>query len=179
MVAPERLSRFLSFLLRHKPPGYPLEFDERGFVLWDELLSVVRERFPEATESDLERVVQDSEKRRFERVGDRVRATYGHSFRVELGLEPVEPPHELFHGTARDLARNVLRDGLKPRDRQFVHLSPTIEEAIEVGKRRDPYPAVLVVDCPAAKAAGVAFYRSGPVFLAKEIPARFLSLLSR
>jgi len=95
---------------------------------------------------------------------------------VELGLEGVEPPAALYHGTARDLAETILREGLKPRGRQYVHLSASVEEAAAVGKRRDPAPTVLVVDSKAAHASGVLFYSSGPLFLAKEIPAKFLSL---
>ena len=31
---PERISRFLTYLLRHQPKEYPLVFDKRGFVDW-------------------------------------------------------------------------------------------------------------------------------------------------
>ena len=33
-LAPERLSRFLTFLLRHKPKDYPLAIDSEGFAPW-------------------------------------------------------------------------------------------------------------------------------------------------
>jgi putative RNA 2'-phosphotransferase len=105
-----------------------------------------------------------------------VRATYGHSFPVDLGIEPVEPPAELYFGTARDLAQSILHKGLKPRDRQFVHLSASLEDAEAVGKRRDPAPAIVVVDTRAARQADVAFYRSGPLFLVENVPPQFLSL---
>lgn len=108
-----------------------------------------------------------------------MRATYGHSFPVELGLESVEPPSPLYHGTARDLAETILQEGLKPRGRQYVHLSASVEEALAVGKRRDPSPTILLVDSRAARASGILFYSSGPLFLAKEIPAKFLSLLGK
>lgn len=176
MVSPERVSRFLSFLLRHRPADYPLGFDQRGFVSWSDLLERVQDRFPEITEEEVRRIIEDSHKKRFELREGRVRATYGHSFPVDLGLESVEPPAQLYHGTARDLADTILRDGLKPRGRQFVHLSPSIEEAQAVGKRRDPFPRILLVNSRAAHANGILFYASGPLFLTKEVPARFLSL---
>ena len=59
-------------------------------------------------------MVTESEKKRFELRDDTVRATYGHSFPVDLGLEPVEPPAELYYGTARDLAQSILHKGLEP-----------------------------------------------------------------
>ncbi|HEV8341225.1 MAG TPA: RNA 2'-phosphotransferase [Candidatus Binatia bacterium] len=176
MVPSERLSRFLSFLLRHRQADYPLRFDKEGFVVWGELLSAVQDRFPEVAEKDIFDIIENSDKKRFELKEGKVRASYGHSFPVDLGLETIEPPAHLYHGTARDLAQSILREGLKPRGRQYVHLSRSVEEATEVGRRRDPSPSVVVVDCQAAHADGIPFYCSGPLFLAKEIPAKFLSL---
>jgi putative RNA 2'-phosphotransferase len=176
MVEPERISRFLSFLLRHNPKDYSLEFDRRGFMPWGQLVAQVRGRFPEVTEQELLQVIEEPVKKRFELIGGKVRATYGHSFPVELELENVEPPSRLYHGTARDLARNFLREGLEPRDRRHVYLSQSLEEALEVGKRRDPRPAILIVDSRTAHLEGVRFYSSGRLYLAEEIPPRFLSL---
>jgi len=176
MISPERVSRFVSFLLRHRPENYPLRFDSQGFVAWGEFLARVQERFPEIAEEELLGVIEGSDKKRFELQEGKVRATYGHSFPVDLGLESVAPPPSLYHGSARDLAQTILREGLKPRGRQYVHLSPSVEEAMAVGGRRDPFPAVLVIDSLAAHAGGISFYRSGPLFLAKEVPAKFLSL---
>lgn len=176
-VATERLSRFLSFLLRHRPVDYRLNFDKYGFVSWDELIEMVQRRFPEVTEEEVRIVVEGSEKKRFELKEGKVRATYGHSFPVDLGMESVDPPARLYHGTARDLAETILRDGLKPRGRQYVHLSPSLEDAIAVGKRRDPSPAILEIHSREAHAGGVQFYCTGPLFLAKEIPAKFVTLV--
>ena len=122
MIAPERLSRFLSYLLRHRPTEYPLVFDRHGFVAWADVVELVKERYDDAREEDIRAVVTEAEKKRFELRDDKVRATYGHSFPVDLGLEPVQPPLELYHGTSRDLAQSILRSGLKPRDRRYIHL---------------------------------------------------------
>jgi len=176
MVPPERVSRFLSFLLRHRPKDYPLRFDPQGYVLWHDLVTLVQDRFPEITAEEIQCLIEGADKKRFELREGKVRATYGHSFPVDLGLESVEPPPRLYHGTARDLAEIVLREGLKPRGRQFVHLSASAEEALAVGSRRDPSPSVLVVDAQAAHAGGIRFYSSGPLYLCQEIPAKFLSL---
>jgi putative RNA 2'-phosphotransferase len=176
MVPLDRLSRFLSFLLRHRPAEYPLAFDRQGFVGWDELLRRVQARFPDATEEDIREIVTATDKRRFELRGDKVRATYGHSFPVDLEGESVAPPEELYYGTARDLADSILREGLKPRGRAYVHLSASVDEAEAVGRRRDPAPAIIVVAARAAQEAGVAFYSSGPLFLSSEVPSRFLSV---
>ena len=176
MFPPERISRFLSYLLRHQPKEYPLIFDRQGFVAFKDVVDVVEQRFPEVTEDEICAVVDGSDKKRFELKEGKVRATYGHSFPVDLGLEAVEPPAELYHGTARDLALSILRNGLKPRDRRYVHLSASLEEAQAVGRRRDPSPAIVVVDSKAAHAEGFHFYRSGPLFLVENVPPKFLSV---
>jgi len=176
LILPERISRFLTYLLRHRPKEYPLVFDAQGFVAWTDLVQIVRERFRDVTEDEIRAVVTDVDKKRFELREQRVRATYGHSFPVTLGSEPVEPPAQLFYGTARDLAQSILRSGLRPRDRQYVHLSASLEEAQAVGKRHDPSPAIIVVDAKRAHAEGVQFFASGALFLTENIAARFLSL---
>ncbi len=176
MIPSERLSRFLSFLLRHRPQDYPLGFDESGFVPLGELVQKVQDRFRGAEESDVLSVIEDSDKKRFELQGGRVRATYGHSFPVNLEHKKVPPPLLLYHGIARDLARTLLHEGLKPRGRQYVHLSLSIEDALAVGKKQDPLPAVLVVQARVADAEGIHFYQSGPLFLTQKVPPKFLSL---
>jgi len=172
----ERISRFLTYLLRHRPEEYPLVFDERGFVEWGDIVEIVQERYYDVTEEQIRAVVTDSEKKRFELQEGKVRATYGHSFAIELGDQAVEPPPELYYGTARDLAQSMLRGGLKPRDRQYVHLSVSAEEAESVAKRHDPAPAIIIVDAQSAHREGVRFYQSGPLFLVENVPAKFLSL---
>jgi putative RNA 2'-phosphotransferase len=173
---PERISRFLTYLLRHQPKEYPLVFDKRGFVDWRDIVELVQERFFDVTEEQIEAVVSASEKRRFELENGRVRATYGHSFPIDLSGTATAPPEKLYYGAARDLAQSMLKNGLRPRDRQYVHLSISAEEAESVARRHDPAPAVLVVDARAAQDQGIRFYQSGPLFLAENIPAKFLSL---
>ena len=176
MIVPQRLSRFLSYLLRHRPKEFPLAFDRHGFVELADIVTVVQERYEGVTEADIRNLINEGEKKRFELRGDRVRATYGHSFPVDLGLDPVQAPVSLFYGTARDLAGSILKDGLKPRDRRYVHLSSSLQDAEAIGKRRDPKPAIIVVDASAAQQANISFYASGPLFLAETVPPQFLSL---
>ncbi|MEE9145679.1 MAG: RNA 2'-phosphotransferase, partial [Candidatus Binatia bacterium] len=102
--------------------------------------------------------------------------TYGHSFPLDLGVESIEPPPYLYHATAHDLALTILRMGLKPRGRQYVHLSTSLEEALSVGKRHDPSPTVVVIDSREAHSSGILFYPCGPLILTEEVPAKFLSL---
>ncbi len=103
-LAPERLSRFLTFLLRHQPKDYPLAIDCEGFAPWQEVVNMVQERFYEVTEEHIRLLIAGAEKKRSELRGDKVRATYGHSFSVDLSGTAAEPPAQLYFGAARNLA---------------------------------------------------------------------------
>ena len=68
-------------------------------------------------------MIASADKRRHEVVGDRIRALYGHSLPGKLRRETAKPPAMLFHGTSPEAAEKILREGLKPMRRQYVHLS--------------------------------------------------------
>ncbi|MFU0810755.1 MAG: hypothetical protein ACFWTL_03680 [Atopobium sp.] len=62
-------------------------------------------------------------------------------------------------------------------ERQYVHLSADIPTALEVGRRRDAKPALLIVDAKRASASGIGFYKgNGSVWLADPIPPEYLAL---
>jgi putative RNA 2'-phosphotransferase len=75
LVSAQWLSRFLSYLLRHRPAEYPLAFDRFGFVDLGRVLAVVHGRFPDATEQDVIALIEGGEKKRFELRDAKVRAT--------------------------------------------------------------------------------------------------------
>jgi putative RNA 2'-phosphotransferase len=93
---------------------------------------------------------------------------------VELGLEPVEPPRFLYHGTATRFLETILRDGLQKRSRQHVHLSLDVMTATAVGKRHGK-PVILTIRAREMREAGHAFYLSdNQVWLTDEVPAGFI-----
>jgi putative RNA 2'-phosphotransferase len=78
----ERLSRLVSYALRHEPWLYELELDDEGWVLVDELLVAIHEhgpRWARVDRADLEDMIESSTKRRHEIDGCRIRALYDHS----------------------------------------------------------------------------------------------------
>ena len=162
-------SKKLSYLLRHS--DLP---DEQGWISVEDLVS----RFG-YTEQGLKQIVANDAKHRYEFSEDynRVRALYGHSNHVRIQWEKVEPPVTLYHGTAKRFLDSILKDGLKTMDRNYVHLSETIEEAIQVGKRHGE-PVVLAIDTKVAIQDGGCFYRvPNGVWLTEEVNAQCLSLL--
>ncbi len=172
-----RLSKFLSYVLRHHPESIGLELDEGGWVRVDVLLAAAQQSGKTLDEGLLQQVVQQGGKRRFSFSEDglRIRANYGHSIPVDLQLEPAEPPEFLYHGTARRFLGAIRREGLHRRGRNYVHLSLDEESAAQVGSRHGR-PVVLVVEARRMHQAGHAFYCSqSGIWLTEEVPAQYLS----
>jgi putative RNA 2'-phosphotransferase len=154
-----RASRFLTLVLRHDPGLIGLSLGPGGWVATRDLLTALCRHGPATTAEELKAIVASDDKRRFTLSDDRrrIRAAQGHSIAVDLGLQAVEPPETLFHGTATATLDTIFREGLKPVSRNHVHLSLDVPTAIRVGARHGR-PIVLEV------AAG-SLYRSGAIFL--------------
>jgi len=172
----QRLSRRLSLVLRHDPSGVGIHLDPAGWVEVDDLLAALAGAGVQVTRPDLDDVVAASDKQRFafDPTGRRIRAQQGHSVPVDLGLVPVDPPHILWHGTVERFLGAILEQGLRPKGRHHVHLSPDEAAARVVGARRG-VPVLLAVDAGAMVAAGHVFFRSGNgVWLIDAVPPQFL-----
>lgn len=181
-----RLSKEMSYVLRHAPWEYELEPDSEGFVPMGQLVDALNETghySRPVTFADLDAVASAPGKRRHEIRDGRIRALYGHSFPMRVDFEPAEPPAALYHGTARRFLPSIMEEGLRPMSRQYVHLSADMDMARQVGSRHDRHdpPAILRVDAAAAHADGVAFYPTGNerVWLCDALPAAYLEELGR
>jgi putative RNA 2'-phosphotransferase len=157
-----------------------LELDEQGFVPIAQLLHALNEsnKFErEIVQADLEEIIATSEKKRPEIVGDKIRALYGHTVPQSIKKEPGIPPAVLYHGTTHRALPQILQDGLKPMQRQYVHLSIDVETATRVGKRRDPEPVILKIDTEAAQKAGIQFYiGNDKVWLCNRVPKECITV---
>lgn len=155
------ISKFVSKVLRHAPESVGLRLDEAGWVEVDDLLAAAERAGVRMERATLERVVAENDKKRFALSPDglRIRASQGHSVAVELGLQPVQPPEVLFHGTADRNLDSIRAQGLIPGRRTHVHLSPDEATAVNVGQRHGR-PVVLRVQAGEMHRAGHPFYRS-------------------
>lgn len=167
----KRKSKLLSLILRHNPAKAGLTLDEAGWVLIEDLLSGLKRIKQPMTRELLEDIVRDNDKKRFtiSQDGLRIRAAQGHSVKVSLGLEPVSPPNELYHGTATRFLDEILSNGLKPMSRQHVHLSADVATATKVGQRHGKV-VILNIDARGLHGSGQDFYQadngvwlSGPI----------------
>ena len=124
--------------------------------------------------ADIEHLVYDAEKLRFEITEGKIRARYGHSIPVEMDRPPVEPPEFLYQEVSAGELAQVRREGLLPYDRQYVHLS--YDPQREGGSRRRGPQSVVTVRAREAHAAGVVFYDCGPTMLTAQVPPEFLDI---
>lgn len=169
-----KVSKFLSFLLRHHPEAAGLQLEPGGWVPVDDLLAGARRLGRKLERAHLDAVVAEGDKPRFRVEGDRIRANYGHSVPVDLCLEPASPPETLYHGTARRSLRSIQRSGLRPGRRQLVHLSVDKETARTSGQRHGQ-AVVLVIEARGLAAEGHPFYRpAAGIWLTPMVPAAYL-----
>jgi putative RNA 2'-phosphotransferase len=176
------ISKFLSYILRHHPEKYGIRLNEEGYANLEHILAILNSRFDsrEITRDTLEKMIKNSDKTRFELTENSIRAYYGHSIDSKIQMsEARQVPARLYHGTTPKAYANILKDGLRTQERQYVHLSKDIETAKKVGKRRTNNPVILIINTKKAKKEGIVFYESGHMFLADYIPPKFISILNR
>jgi len=151
-------SKFLSYVLRHKPEAINLALDPEGWALVDELIEKADIKIDRDT---IEVIVAENDKKRFALSEDGlyIRANQGHSISVDLGLSAIKPPDILYHGTATRFLESIKQQGLLPQNRQHVHLSDNIETATIVGARHGK-PVILKINTLAMQQDGNLFYQS-------------------
>lgn len=155
-----KLSKEISYALRHAPWEYELEMDENGWVSVEQLIEALHRKseWKSITQDDIQQTIDLSEKKRHEIVGNKIRAFYGHSIPMKISKVESKPPEILYHGTARRFVKSIMKNGLSPQSRQYVHLSQDIDTALDVGRRHDDKPCILVVDSLRAWNDGIVFY---------------------
>lgn len=170
------VSKFLSYVLRHRPDEIGIELDPQGWISIERLLEASAEHREPISREELDYVVEHNNKRRFavSEDGLRIRASQGHSTEVDLGYEPAEPPEVLYHGTADRNLESIRRDGLLKGRRHHVHLSSEEATARNVGQRHGR-PVVLRVRAGEMGRAGLAFYVSANgVWLTETVPPAYI-----
>lgn len=165
-----RGSHLLSKLLRFSGREVGLTVDPAGWVPLGEVLRVAR-----LSRADVEAIVKENNKARFQLDDERIRACQGHG--VRLGVDPVAleqswevytGPDSIWHGTRIEALPAIAEAGLLPGDRTHVHLAEAPDS--RVGKRA--HVAVLLeVSAKALRLAGLHVFRSANgVVLVRRVP---------
>jgi len=173
-----RLSKFLSFALRHEPGAIGVELDDAGWVSVDLLLESARGHGTEITRAMLEDIVATSSKHRFvlSDDGQRIRAAQGHSVDVDLQYAIAVPPDILFHGTIESRMPAIRAQGLLRMSRHHVHLSLDAATARAVAARRGK-PVVLEILAGRMHRDGFAFHVStNGVWLTEHVPPAYIQI---
>lgn len=171
----QKLSKLLSYWLRHSPEAGGLTLDDAGWAPVDAVRAALSREG--ADPALLESVVADSDKQRFELSADgtRIRARQGHSINVDLDWPVATPPETLYHGTVERFLKAIFAEGLRPMARHHVHLSPDVETAARVGERRGA-PVLLEIAAGEMARQGAVFrLSSNGVWLAEAVPPAFIS----
>lgn len=177
----DKLSVFISLVLRHKPEAANIILDEHGWADVEELLAGINNSGREIDMDILDEIVRTDNKQRCSFNDDRtlVRANQGHSIPVDVELKEQEPPEFLYHGTATRFLDRIETEGLKPMSRLYVHLSKNIKTALKVGKRHGN-PTVLKIYSRNMYNDGYKFYLSvNGVWLTKKVEIKYIEKQER
>lgn len=171
-----KISKTLSYWLRHAPEKGDLTLDAKGWACVNDVMaSLHKEGLPSDFET-LMQVVEENDKKRFEFSADLmlIRARQGHSIEIDLDLKPSVPPVVLYHGTTNKVIGEIRKKGLLKMNRHHVHLSPDKETATKVGSRRGA-PVVLVINTKSMYVDGHKFYvTDNGVWLTDEVPPKYI-----
>lgn len=174
------LSKLMSYILRHSPGDACVELEKGGWVSIEELVKGIkecwrnRESYQWVTPEHVVAVATLDPKGRFEIRDGKIRAVYGHS----KGISPERMPtyYEdrsakiLYHGTASHLLKPILREGIRPGRRHYVHLTTDPSIASETGSRKGT-PVVLEIDADCLRSKGYKVLRaSNVIYLVKHVP---------
>jgi putative RNA 2'-phosphotransferase len=172
----KKISKNLSYVLRHRPDTVGLELGENGWVDVEVLLAAFAQHGKAISRDLLQTVVRDSDKQRYEFSDDgaRIRARQGHSVEVDLGYEPATPPDVLYHGTAARNLESIFEQGLLKGSRHHVHMSTNKETMLQVAQRHGK-PVLLAIDAAQMFADSHEFFVTGnQVWLTEHVPPKYI-----
>ena len=157
------VSKTISYALRHRPDEFGLSLDKEGWVDFEVFCRALASyKHPVYVDKEtIEKIIAESDKKRFELTDGKIRATYGHSIDAKIEFKKSIPPNILFHGTSHKAYDLIRKEGLKPMNRQYVHLSVDAATARKVGSRHDRNPVILVINSSKAILNKLQLYSSG------------------
>ncbi|KAJ3190330.1 tRNA 2'-phosphotransferase 1 [Gaertneriomyces sp. JEL0708] len=163
-----RISKAMSYLLRHGAAKEGLPIREDGFMLVQDLLS--HPRLKAQTFATIQSIVATNDKQRFTLHQDPdtqrwyVRANQGHSMNLAVDMTPIMDAKECpvaVHGTYSRFWLSIAREGLKVMSRQHIHFAVGRpgEDGVISGMRSST-DILIYIDVEKALADNIPFYRS-------------------
>ena len=174
----EKLGKTLAGALRHFPEKFELTMDPKGWVDVRQFVNALRSRqrrFKWLRPYHIAALISTDPKGRYQYKDGYIRATYAHTIDVDLDLPTDGIPDTIYYPATEEEKELLLETGLRPSSRTFVHMSATLESAVEAGKVRTPSPVVFEIDVPAALESGIVIMHAAPnIFITKDIPPEFI-----
>lgn len=175
----KNISKFLAFVLRHKPENFGIKIEKEGWVLIESVIEAGLMHNNIFTHSEINEVVLNCNKKRFEISSDnlKIRAVQGHSSKeVNISFKQENPPEFLYHGTSKRFLESIIQSGLQSMNRQFVHLSTNKKTANEVGMRHGNV-VILIINSKQMEQEGYKFFLSkNNVWLTNQVPFKYISI---
>ncbi|HUR24840.1 MAG TPA: RNA 2'-phosphotransferase, partial [Candidatus Thermoplasmatota archaeon] len=176
----DRVGRMMAGILRHFPERFNLTMDGRGWVDLEEFTNAIKDSRDNyrrwLRREHIVALVETDEKGRYQIDGGMVRATYAHSVNVNLDDLPEANVDKLYFPVAEEELDVVLEAGLRPSDRNMIHLSATPDKAYSAGRVHIPDPILLEVDVKGASDAGNFIFRAGKaVYVTDAVEPNVLS----
>lgn len=176
-----KLSSILIGILRHFPQQFNVKLDSHGWADIDEVVNAIKnkiDRFYWLRKRHVVALALTDEKGRYQLREGKIRATYAHTIEVDLSDLPDADVDALYYPVTEEELEIVLEQGLLPTDRNKVHLSGSIEKAMEAGKTRVENPVILKIDARKAMEDGIVIKKAGKeVYIADKIDAKYISVL--
>jgi putative RNA 2'-phosphotransferase len=169
----ESLSRLMVYILGHRPDEFGLVPDSDGYVSYKELLWAIHEEpgWKYVRLGHINEVLLSKDRALFETAGDRIKVPE-RRWLLDVENPHPDPPKVLYTPIRRKAHAHVMEKGLKGDE--FLALSSDQDTAMRIGRRKDQKPVLLEITTEPAMEQGVLFYPFGDLFLAAEIPARFI-----
>ena len=168
-----RISRFMSWLLRHGLDERKIHYDNEGYILLDDLMK--QPEMKNLSFGTIQFIVNDNKKKRFTLKTDNtddniyyIRANQGHSKGIGENIDDdsaltkiIVPLPTCVHGTNKQAWEIIKVAGLSPMGRKHIHLaSGLINDSNVISGMRHSADVIIYIDMDSAMKRGKTFYLS-------------------
>jgi putative RNA 2'-phosphotransferase len=176
-IKTDSLSRFLVYILGHRPYEFGLVPDMDGFVSYKELLQAIHEEpgWHYVRQSNINEVLLGKDRSLFQPEEKRIRVL-DRQWQMDLDHPSDMLPKLLFTPIRRKAHPVVMEKGLKSAEGKHIVLSSDQDMILRIGKRRDQNPVLLEILASSAQSKGIMFYTFSDLFLCTGgIPAEYIA----
>lgn len=176
------LSKYMTKLLRHEPQLLNLTLDSNGWIDLSLFFNKIKENYSKKIFlDDIFYIVENDDKQRFSILDNKIRANQGHNKSLNLNIEfsIFTPTTKLYHGTIDTYIDDIMKIGLIPMNRQYVHLTTNIKTAKNVVLRKPFGKLILLeIDFDSMVKDNIDFFISeNNVVLTKQVLPKYLKIV--